>query len=359
MPLPRLTLALLVAATTAGPLAAQSGPATNPKTAPLMLASQGSFFVGGETKALTGGPPAAGRGAGPAGDITVNQMYVQYQNPVNGDRHVPVVMVHGCCLSSKTWETTPDGRPGWSEYFVRKERPVYLADQVSRARSGFDPSVMAAVKAGTVPPNQLPNVLSASHQVAWTVFRFGPSYNVAFPDGQFPIEAVDELYKQMIPDLNSLLPTPNPTWKNMAALAVRLRGAILMGHSESGFFPEQAALIDPSGIRGIVSIEMPCVTDLKPEQLATLAKIPTLVMFGDHLNDVKGGPANWGNSFDTCQQFVKQLKSAGGDAEMMHLPARGIRGNSHMLMQDRNSDQLADLVIAWIDAHVEKSARRN
>jgi hypothetical protein len=32
----------------------------------------------------------------------------------------------------------------------------------------------------------------------------------------------------------------------------------------------------------------------------------------------------------------------------------GIKGNSHMLMQDKNSDQLADLVIAWIDKHVER-----
>src|SRR3984957_6998481 len=85
---------------------------------PLTLASQGSFFVGGETKAL---PAAGGRGGFGAGDITINQMYVQYQIPVNGDRHVPVVMVHGCCLSSKTWETTPDNRMGWSEYFVRKD----------------------------------------------------------------------------------------------------------------------------------------------------------------------------------------------------------------------------------------------
>ena len=52
--------------------------------------------------------------------------------------------------------------------------------------------------------------------------------------------------------------------------------------------------------------------------------------------------------------FVDQQKKAGGDAEKMHLPALGIKGNSHMLMQDRNSDQLADLVIGWIDRHVEK-----
>src|SRR5215469_15627893 len=318
---------------------------------PLVIESQGSFFVGGESKSLSD--------AADAPQITINQMYVQYQSPTNSSRHVPVVMVHGCCLSSKTWETTPDGRMGWNEYFVRRGRPTYLADQVSRARSGFDPSKINAVKSGQLPPSELPAVLSASHQIAWTVFRFGPSFGKPFPDGQFPIEAVDELYKQMIPDLNSLLPNPNPTWTNMAALAVKLHGAVLMGHSESGFFPEQATLIDPSGVKGIISIEMPCVTNFTAPQLGTLAKIPTLVMFGDHLGDVQGGPANWKTSFEGCQTFVKQVNAAGGDAQMMYLPEMGIRGNSHMLMQDKNNLQLADLILGWIDQHVEskKAAR--
>ena len=320
---------------------------------PLTLASQGSFFVGGEYKTM---PTAPGRGGGfGAGEITINQMYVQFQIPPNGDRHVPVVMVHGCCLSSKTWETTPDGRMGWNEYFVRKDRSVYLADQASRARSGFDPSTIAAVKAGTIPPAQLPNVLAATHQTAWSVFRFGPKFGEPFADGQFPIEAVDELYKQMIPDLNSTLPNPNPTFKNMAALAVKLNGAVLMGHSESGFFPEQAALADSSAIpniKGLISIEMPC-PELPPAQIATLAKIPTLVMFGDHLDMQGGGPANWSASYESCQKFVQQVKDKGGDAEMMYLPKLGIKGNSHMLMQDRNNLQLADLILTWIDGHVE------
>lgn len=317
---------------------------------PLVLASQGSFFVGGEAKALDS--TAAG-----SQTITVNQMYVQYQIPPGGERHVPVVMVHGCCLSSKTWETTPDGRMGWNEYFVRRERPVYLADQVSRARSGFDPTIFSAVKSGKLTPNELPNILAASHQTAWTVFRFGPEFNKPFPDGQFPVEAIDELYKQMIPDLNATLPSPNPTWKNMAALAVKLHGAILMGHSESGFFPEQAALLDASGMKGMISIEMPCPA-LAAEQIAALAKMPILVMFGDHLGDVRGGPANWANSFESCQKFVQQVKDAGGDAEMMYLPKLGIRGNSHMLMQDRNNLQLADLLLEWIDHHVEGKKKR-
>ena len=251
--LPVVAMALTMPAT------AQTNKPRKPTTsgraaAPLVLERQGSFFVGGETKTI------AATGPGTGGDVTVNQMYVQFQIPPRGDQHVPVVMVHGCCLSSKTWETTPDGRIGWSEYFVRRNRAVYLADQVSRARSGFDAAVFADVKAGRVPPSQLPNVINATHQIAWSVFRFGPTFGQPFPDEQFPIEALDEFNKQVIPDLNALLPTPNPTWTNMAALGVRLHGAVLMGHSESGFFPEQAALIDPSGIKGLISIEMPCPT---------------------------------------------------------------------------------------------------
>ena len=321
---------------------------------PLVLASQGSFFVGGESKTVT----SPGRGPGAAsttGEVTINQMYVQYQVPPAGAQHVPVVMVHGCCLSSKTWETTPDGRMGWNEYFVRKNHSVYLADQVSRARSGFDAATFNAVKTGTRPPSDLPNIIWATRQTAWAIFRFGPTFNKPFPDEQFPVEAVDELYKQMIPDLNAVLPTPNPTWKNMAALGVQLKGAVLIGHSESGFFPEQSALIDPSGIKANISIEMPC-PDLTSAQIATLAKIPTLVVFGDHLTDT---PGIWGSAFDSCQKFVDQMRAAGGDAEMMHLPKLGLKGNSHMLMQDRNNLQIADLILTWIDKHAEtkKSAK--
>jgi hypothetical protein len=324
---------------------------------PLAIADQGSFFVGGDSKSIPA-PAGRGPGAGAPGDVTINQMYVQYQIPAGANSHVPVVMVHGCCLSSMTWETTPDGRMGWSQYFVRRGRPVYLADQSSRARSGFDASKLAAVKSGAAPPSELPNVLWATHQVAWSVFRFGPSYGTAFPDGQFPVQAADELYKQMIPDLNATLPMPNPTWKNMAALAVKLKGAVLMGHSESGFYPEEAAMIDPSGVRGIISIEMPCTTNLSKEKLAGLAKIPVLVMFGDHLGDVQGGIAQWPTSFESCNTFVKQVNDAGGDATMMSLPKMGIKGNSHMLMQDRNNLQLADLILGWIDQHVEKKTAK-
>ena len=145
--------------------------------------------------------PPGGRGGFGGGDVTVDQMYVQYQVPPNGNR-APAGR-DGARLLPQQQDVGDDARRanGMGRVFVRRDRPVYLADQVSRARSGFDSSVISAVKTGTQPPSALPNIIYASQQVAWTVFRFGPEYGKAFPDGQFPIEAVDELYKQMIPDL--------------------------------------------------------------------------------------------------------------------------------------------------------------
>ena len=113
-------------------------------------------------------------------------------------------------------------------------------------------------------------------------------------------------------------------------------------------------MINPVGVKGIVSIEMGCTTNLKPDQLATLAKIPILIMFGDHLEDIPGAFSKlWPANLDTCNQFVQQVTAAGGDARMMYLPKMGIKGNSHMMMQDKNNLQLADLILGWIDERVE------
>jgi hypothetical protein len=325
----------------------------------LLLKEQGSFFVGGRsifTDALTGSTTGfLGSGIN-TGNITVDQMYVQYQIPEGADSHLPVVMVHGCCLSSKSYETTPDGRMGWNEYFLRKHRAVYLPDQVSRARSGFDPTIYNEIKLGKRPVSDMPEIRTATYEIAWLGFRFGPSMGKAFPDEQFPVEAFEEFGKQVIPDLNSGLPAVNPTWTNLSGLAIKLKGAILMGHSESGFFPEQAALINPADIKAMITIETTCPT-LTSQQISNLAKIPTLLVFGDHLGDVPSSPIKWKERFDACQQFVQQVNAAGGDATMMHLPKYGQLGNSHMLMQDKNSNQVADLILKWIDEHVENKKK--
>jgi pimeloyl-ACP methyl ester carboxylesterase len=319
---------------------------------PLVLKAQGSFFVGGEvvlSDALIGVQSIPGITFPTSGTIMVDQMYVRYMMPKGGDGHVPVVMVHGGTLSGKSWETTPDGRMGWDEYFVRKGHPVYVPDQVSRARSGFNQTRFNEVLQGVAPPSALPNIIRLSREFAWTAFRFGPTFGVPYPDTQFPVEAADEFAKQGIPDLNASLPTPNPTVTNMAALARKLEGAILMGHSESSLFPTQAALIDPTGVRGIIGLELGCLAPLTADQLAILKKIPILIMVGDRFTPPLPPPS--------CVQEMAEINRAGGDMTFISLPDIGMHGNSHMFMLDKNNLQIADVILAWIDKHVEGEVR--
>jgi hypothetical protein len=41
------------------------------------------------------------------------------------------------------------------------------------------------------------------------------------------------------------------------------------------------------------------------------------------------------------------------DPLQLHLPDAGLHGNSHMMMQDKNNLQVADLILAWIHEHVD------
>jgi pimeloyl-ACP methyl ester carboxylesterase len=322
---------------------------------PLVLKAQGSFFVGGEKVEQTQGELGD---LGPGGHITVNQMYVRYMVPQGGDGNVPVVMVHGATLTGKSWETTPDGRMGWDEYFVRKGHPVYVPDQVGRGRSGFNQAVFNNVRAGSAPANTLPRWLRFSDEGVWPNFRFGAKPGAPFPDSQFPVTALDELSRQGVPDVSfGGVPTPNPTFKALSDLASQVNGAVLMGHSQSGSFPLEAALINPAVARGLVLVEPgSCPGRYSAEQIAALAKVPILVVFGDHRDNPTGLPTlpTWQARFDACQAMIARLKAAGGQAEMLDPPERGIRGNSHMIMQDRNHLQIADFILQWMAERVSK-----
>jgi pimeloyl-ACP methyl ester carboxylesterase len=322
---------------------------------PLVLKAKGSFFVGGQTVAQTAAELSTifGTNLDSGGHLVINQMYVQFMEPVSS-RGVPIILLHGATLSAKTYETTPDGRMGWDEYFVRRGHAVYLPDQVSRARSGVDIARYNDVRAGIQAPNSLPNAFRQSNEINWTTFRFGPKFGTPFHDEQFPLAAAEALAKQAIPDFNAALPTPNPTYRALADLAVDLKGAIVVGHSESGAYPLEAAVTNPAGIKGLVLLEPGrCgVSPFTEAQIATLATVPILVVFGDHL-DVPTGMAgfSWQSAFDHCKTFIARVNAANGNAEMLHPPDSGIHGNSHMIMQDKNNLQIADLILQWMARH--------
>jgi pimeloyl-ACP methyl ester carboxylesterase len=340
---------------TAGTVTAQALKDVQTPDTPLVLKAQGSFFVGGDKAEQT---RVELGDLGPGGHITINQMYVRYMVPQGGDGNAPVVMVHGATLTGKSWETTPDGRMGWDEYFVRRGHPVYVPDQVGRARSGFNQAAFNNVRAGSAQASGLPRWLRFSDEVAWPNFRFGSKPGAPYTDSQFPVTAVDELSKQGVPDVSfGGLPTPNPNLKALSDLATQVNGAVLMGHSQSGAFPLGAALLNPAAAKGLVLVEPGgCPPSYSDEEIKTLATVPVLVVFGDNRDTPTGIGEEpfWQRSFESCQALIGRLKAAGGQAEMLSPAETGIRGNSHMIMQDKNHLQIADRILTWIDERVSK-----
>jgi hypothetical protein len=79
--------------------------------------------------------------------------------------------------------------------------------------------------------------------------------------------------------------------------------------------------------------------------MAPYAGLPILVLFGDYVDEF----TRWAPRLKNCRAFVP---AASGKAELLVLPDIGIKGNTHMLMQDDNSLDVADILLDWIGKHV-------
>ena len=314
---------------------------------PLILKTQGSFYMGGEAVEQSFNELGS---FGPGSTIMVNQMYVEYMLPAVKETKLPVVMIHGMALTGKTWETTPDGRMGWDEYFVRNGHPVYVVDQVARGRSGFNQALSNNVGAEKLPPKALKPARCFADEFVWPNFRMGLKKNEPFEVSLFPITHMDELAKQGVPDLSYSLPDYSDTHQALSDLAIGLNKTLLISHSQSGFFPMQAALINPEGIAGIVSLEPGgCPVDLDELQLKTLSEIHILFIFGDYLETPTGISHSWQKACEQCETFTIQVNALGGTAKLVRLADEGINGNSHIPMQDLNHFEIVDRTMEWVN----------
>jgi hypothetical protein len=83
-----------------------------------------------------------------------------------------------------------------------------------------------------------------------------------------------------------------------------------------------------------------------------------VLVAGDYRDTPTGIPAlpSWQTRYEGCQALLGRLRTAGGQAQMISPTEIGTRGNSHMIMQDKNHLQVADLIINRIDERVTKRA---
>lgn len=313
--------------------------------APLVLKAQGSFYVGGESESQTS---AEMGGICPPGHVTVNQMYVRYMIPQDRVDSTSFVLIHGMHLSGKCWETTPDGRMGWDEYLTRKGHAVYVVDQVGIGRSGFNQKIYNSVRIGKEQQMAQAPFSRKTDENSWTNFRFGTKDGKPVNNAQFPVNSLNEFSKQNLPHIMRL-PSPSANYKCLSDLSAEVKNVIMVSHSQSGAFPLETILHSPEGIQAMVLLEPGGTgSGYSDEQIELLAKVPLLIIFGDNLGNETGMPGHvWQNSLNGWTRLAQSIKNAGGNATVIHLPDMGINGNSHMLMMDRNSHHIADIMLDW------------
>jgi len=58
----------------------------------------------------------------------------------------------------------------------------------------------------------------------------------------------------------------------------------------------------------------------------------------------------WQNIYKRQETFRAALNKVGGKGDVLDLPKTGVKGNSHMLMMDKNSDDIAGVIQKWLVA---------
>ena len=358
-------------------------------TAPLTIEDQGSFFVGGVTKITDHAsvPPLPAAPTPPPEaphQITIGQMYVQFQIPARKYGGWPVIMVHGSSHTAAALESTPDGREGWYPYFVRKGVPSYVVDQSGRGRSGFDESVFNEGNGPGIPritddgawTNWFGHLVPANSTIR--TGRLIPHGDPADPDPTpdkfqhvaplFPLEAVSEYYKQLVPNGEVTLPgsmcescdpkmlSPANTWtpQNVATLVEQLGGAIVVTHSQAGIMGHHTArILKERGhlglLKGLVTLEGSCSLPNSGLTAADFDNIPYMALKGDYT------PTSM-----VCQETVDAInarrasKQGSAKADYLKLDEMGILGVTHMMMLDKKNLEIADVIYNWIGKNVKR-----
>lgn len=274
---------------------------------------------------------------------------VFYQIPAAA-KHNSMVFLHGYGQSKRSWQTTADGREGFSDIFLRRGYGVYLVEQPGRGDAGQ-----------TTKPGQIS--ATPDDQTWFTQFRIGlyPNFNEGV---QFPKDStsLDQFYRMMTPNTGNM--DESTIVSAMSAVFDKTGAGILFTHSAGGS-PGWKTAIRNEHVKAIVAIEPGGFTfpeDEAPEgnrggkgvpldEFLKLTKIPIVVYYGDYIPKEETNAASlnfWRNALATARQWAKVVNAHGGDVTIVHLPETGIKGNTHFIMSDLNNKEVADLIAKWL-----------
>jgi pimeloyl-ACP methyl ester carboxylesterase len=323
---------------------------TQPMTSGLHVKEVGSFHVGGRSVTLSGlpekelvfTPGAPPLKINPNGDFEVEALYARYTKLVAPKAKYPLLMWHGGGLAGVTFETKPDGGAGWESFFLNAGHDVYVSDAVERGRASWA---------------RFPEIFKGepffrTKKEAWELFRIGANGSYTNDAAQrkanagtlFPTAAFDQFVKQSIPRWST---NDAAIQAGYDAYVEKVCPCVILVHSQGGNFAFNSALKRPDLVKAIVAVETSGSPDPDKTEFAKLKGVPMLWVWGDYLEQYPF----WQPIVARQEKFRTNLRNADGVGDLLKLPDEGVKGNSHMLMMDKNSDQIAGLIQQWLAKH--------
>jgi pimeloyl-ACP methyl ester carboxylesterase len=364
------------------PATARADPAKLPVPAvdQSAVAARGYFYVGG-------------RYVGEPGKETMQgQTYVEVLAPKDVRKPYPLVLIHGAAQTATNWMGTPDGRKGWAEYFVEQGYVVYMIDQPMRGRSAWHPAD-GATRMFTAAQEEF-QFTSPELTGTWPQAKKHTQWPGDGPNkGRRGDPAFDAFYASQIETVTSNEETQLRNQAAGAALLDKIGPAIILTHSQSGPFGWLIADARPALVKGIVAIEpsgppfenaiigtgkgrawgvadvpltydppvkepaeiavereekadapdlFACWMQKEPaRKLVNLKSIPAVVVAAE---------ASYHAVYDHCT--VKYLNQAGVKTELVRLEDKGLHGNGHMVMLEKNNLEIARVLDEWVQQNV-------
>lgn len=281
----------------------------------------------------------------------VDHANVLYQIPAN-DNGNPIVYLHGYGQSRMGWMTTPDGREGWSDIFLKNGHSAFLVDQPRRGEAGST----AAMTADNIDTwSEDSKEYMPGDQAWYTHFRIGRVAPERYEGSQFPEgeEAQNQFFRQMTPNTGSY-----DEAVDAAALGEVMNDvyemtgdkAIYITHSQGGRVGWSTPM---EHVSAIVAIEPGGTPEIGSETYQKLldAEIPIVIYFGDYIDN---GPQDiqstgfWKEVKDAAFEFAEAYNADGGDYTVVDLPKEGITGNSHFMFQEMNNQEIAEHIESWL-----------
>ena len=126
------------------------------------------------------------------------------------------------------------------------------------------------------------------------------------------------------------------------ALVDKVCPCVLLLHSQGGSFGLKVAEQRPDKIKAAIAVEPASAGHL--DKAAALKNTPVMMMFGDYVDQ----HPRWAAYKKIDLEYAAAVRAAGGSVDVINLPDIGIKGNSHMLMQDKNNAEIAEVIQRWL-----------